>query len=105
MGDQNGGALVTLGLGDVLVAEGKHSEAKDKYSEALEICRKLGNRSREASALSSLAKAQRIEGNVPEAKKNSTEAIAKFEEVGNKIELTHVRLQMAGKASEEVKNT
>jgi hypothetical protein len=42
-----------------------------------------------------LAKVLRVEGETGEARKNAVEAIAKFEEVGDKIEVAHARLTVA----------
>jgi len=70
IGDQNGVALAQIGLGDVFLTMGKHSEAKEMYGSSLEISRQLGSRGRQAAALERAGNAQRMGG-----RRKSTEEI------------------------------
>jgi len=65
------------------------------YQDALEICRQLGSRNRQAVALAALGRVQQLEGATEEARKKEMEAVAMLEEVGNKSEAERVRMQMA----------
>src|SRR4029077_3237425 len=90
-----GVALAQIGLGDVLLALGKHNEAKAMYESSLEICRQLGSRGRQAAALEGVANAHRMEGDIEGAQKRYKDAISILEEIGDKNEEAHIRLHLA----------
>jgi tetratricopeptide (TPR) repeat protein len=95
MGDQNEVALAQIGLGDVFLTTGRHSEAREMYESSLEICHQLGSRGRQAAALAGAGNAQRTEGDVERVQKRYREAISILEEVGDKSEQAHIRLHLA----------
>ena len=95
VGDQNGEALAKNGLGDVYLALGNHQKAKEIYQSSVEICRRIGNSGREADALSGLGRIQRLEGDPEQALKDLTEARKKFEEIGDKTEVSRMDLYLA----------
>jgi CHAT domain-containing protein/Tfp pilus assembly protein PilF len=77
-----GSALALLGV--VLAARGDFRKACERYEEALEIDRKLGDRSGEAATLGNLATARFRLGELEKARDDYERSLALAREVGNR---------------------
>src|SRR5207253_2161765 len=75
--------------------QGDYLGAKKGYEESLEICRQIGNRSRQASLLAGLGGVLRFEGDVAAARKNEIEAEGIFLEIGDKSSAAQANLHLA----------
>src|SRR6516164_5594309 len=95
VGNRRGQAAENDNIGDILVYLGNHQKAKEIYQSSVEICRRIGNSGREADALSGLGRIQRLEGDPEQALKDLTEARKKFEEIGDKTEVSRMDLYLA----------
>jgi ATP/maltotriose-dependent transcriptional regulator MalT len=72
--------------------------------ESLEICRRIGDRSKEASALSGLGRLLQMEGNIETAWKDEVEAKAIFDKIGDKSQSAQMQVHLAELLLDQDKN-
>jgi tetratricopeptide (TPR) repeat protein len=82
-------------LGSVLLILGDGAGAKRMYSESLQVCRSIGDRSKAAGDLAGLGHVMRAAGHMEEARKYQTEAISNFEDIGDKSSAAEVETALA----------
>jgi tetratricopeptide (TPR) repeat protein len=77
------------------LALGNPAEAKRTYLQSLELCRQIGDRSKEAAAFGGLGRILRQQADLDGARKYLTQAQAAFEEIGDKRGAAEMELAMA----------
>ena len=95
VGHENGICLVKGALAPLLMDLGDNHAAINTAQEAVAICRRLGDRSKAAIALVSLAKALRQDGRIVEAKSAASEATSMFLEIGDRQSAVRAKLIIA----------
>ena len=95
IGHENGICLTKGALGPVLLALGDDSGSVHVSREAVDICSRLGDRSKVAIALLSLGRALRLQGKIVPASDAESQAVSAFDEIGDKQSAARARLILA----------
>ena len=70
----------------VYLAAGRHSEAKQMFEDSITICQQIGDRSKEASALSGMGRTLRLAGDLEGARQKEEQARGVFAEIGDRAQ-------------------
>jgi tetratricopeptide (TPR) repeat protein len=95
VGHENGVCLTKGALGPVLLALGDDNGSVRVSQEAIDICNRLGDRSKVAIALLSLGRALRLQGKIGQASEAESQAVSAFEEIGDKQSAARAQLTLA----------
>jgi tetratricopeptide (TPR) repeat protein len=84
-------------------AAGRHSEAKQMFEDSITICQRIGDRSKEASALSGMGRTLRLAGHLEGARQKEERARGVFAEIADRAQEAQQTMALAERTLDQDK--